>query len=501
MIAQGHSLICVDPLITLYFIAFFCCDMAERIIACLELEGIILCKYIKESDFIIAYLQVMEHRNHYTEIFILNPCSLFHDDKQQSKNLVNKVFSDLTASINSLGDSLDKIVVLIDGIHLLCPFTLRASSGTSSRAVDISSEFLLALSSFYNNLSTKAVILCFSPSCQGLNPEFLKLVSSTINMQGYNLSSRIGFHIKERNLDGSVIDASLPMKLTARAASSLPSLSWDTVGGYDDVKLALVSAIAWPQKYPDTIKRLGIQPCKGILLHGPPGNSKTSLARICASQSGHAVFIINAAELYSCYLGESERKLRDLFKQARDAAPAILFLDEIDALVGSRSIGNNSKFQDVSAGGSGPSNKDPVQERVLSTLLNELDGIESLHGVIVIGATNRIDKIDDALLRPGRFDKLIYVGKPDYDARKCILALYLESLRPVLDTTDVDRLIDTYSRLSEGFSGADCMRLVQEAAMIAMRRCLLPKDEREKLLLTDINITEEDFSRAYEVCR
>lgn len=173
----------------------------------------------------------------------------------------------------------------------------------------------------------------------------------------------------------------------------------------------------------------------------------------------------DGAEMYSCFVGESESLVRSLFKEAKARSPCMVFLDEVDSLVGTRNAGGGGMCG--SSGGAGPSQKDVVQERILSTLLNEMDGIEPLHGVVVVAATNRIDAIDAALLRPGRFDRLIYVPLPNTEARKSIFRLYIAQM-----PTGADPIIDDLASLSEGFSGADCKRVCQEAALLALRENL-----------------------------
>lgn len=220
----------------------------------------------------------------------------------------------------------------------------------------------------------------------------------------------------------------------------LDECGWDGIGGVSEVKRKLRVVVEWPLMYADVFERLGVTPCRGVLLYGPPGCSKTSMVRVLARTVGVAFFTMSGAEIYSALLGESERLLRDVFRKARESTPAILFLDEIDTIVGMRG-------------------RDGVQDRVLATLLNEMDGIEDGGGVIVIGATNRPDLVDSALLRGGRFEKVLYVGVPDYEARIEILRIHGGS--------DVDYSI--VAELTEGFSGADLKGVCREAGMVGVR--------------------------------
>ncbi|KAL7318373.1 hypothetical protein PS15m_004600 [Mucor circinelloides] len=202
-------------------------------------------------------------------------------------------------------------------------------------------------------------------------------------------------------------------------------MKWDDVGGLEDVKKKLKQAVEWPLLYKDSFSRLGLKPPRGILLYGPPGCSKTTLVKVIASSANVAFLSINGAQLYSPFVGDSEKVVRTTFQKARASAPAIIFLDETEAIVGKRNMGN------------GGSNGDSVQERVLSTLLNEMDGVESADSVLVVGATNRPDMLDAALMRPGRFDQSVYVPPPDEAARFEILKIHTRHMP--LDV-DVDLL-------------------------------------------------------------
>ncbi|KAF0475620.1 AAA-domain-containing protein [Gigaspora margarita] len=228
-------------------------------------------------------------------------------------------------------------------------------------------------------------------------------------------------------------------------------INWDDIGGLEDVKKKLRQAVEWPIKYRHTFERLGLKPPNGILLYGPPGCSKTTLAKVIASTSGATFLSINGAQLYSPYVGDSEQIIRTTFQRARSTSPSIIFFDEIDAIVGKRSFGSSG-------------NNDSVQERILSMLLNEMDGIEVTTSVLVVGATNRPDMLDAALLRPGRFDKLIYVPPPDLSARKQILKICTSNM-PLSDDIDLDLIAEQ----TELYTGADLKNLCRESAIISLR--------------------------------
>ena len=231
-----------------------------------------------------------------------------------------------------------------------------------------------------------------------------------------------------------------------------PSVKWDEIGGLEEVKQELIEAVEWPLKNPEVFSRLGIKPPKGILLYGPPGCGKTLLARAVATESEANFITIKGPEVFSKWVGESEKAIREVFRKARTASPSVVFFDEFDALVRRRGMG---------LGDSG------VTERVISQLLTEMDGILTLEDVVIIAATNRPDIIDPAVLRPGRFDRLIYVPEPDEKARLEIFKLYTKDM-PL--ETDVN--LDVLTKMTKGYSGADIQALCREAALNALRKSI-----------------------------
>src|SRR2546430_14917002 len=213
-----------------------------------------------------------------------------------------------------------------------------------------------------------------------------------------------------------------------------PDVSWDEVGGLENVKRELQEAVEWPMKYPTLYSKLGHRMPRGILLHGPSGTGKTLLAKAVATESEANFISVRGPELLSKWVGESERGIREIFRRARQASPCVIFFDEIDSIAPVRGVGGETA----------------VTERVVSQLLTELDGIESLHGVVVLAATNRADMIDTALLRPGRFDKIVFVPMPDKAARLRILEIHAKGkpMGPDVEFTKIPEM-------TEGFSGAD----------------------------------------------
>jgi transitional endoplasmic reticulum ATPase len=230
------------------------------------------------------------------------------------------------------------------------------------------------------------------------------------------------------------------------------TVHWEDAGGLDEVKQHLKEAVEWPIKQPEIFTRLGIRPPKGILLYGPPGCGKTLLARAVATESEANFISIKGPEVFSKWVGESEKAIREVFRKARMAAPAVVFLDEIDSLTPRRGMGMSD---------SGAS------ERVISQLLTEMDGITSLQDIVVIAATNRPDMVDSAVLRPGRFDRLIYVPEPDEKSRLQILKIYTKGM-PIASDVDLNPL----TTMTKYYTGADIESLCREAAMHALRRDL-----------------------------
>jgi transitional endoplasmic reticulum ATPase len=230
-----------------------------------------------------------------------------------------------------------------------------------------------------------------------------------------------------------------------------PDVKWGDIGGLDEVKRELQEAVEWPLRYPDLYTKLDHSMPKGILMHGPSGTGKTMLAKAVATESEANFISVKGPELLSKWIGESERGVREIFRRARQAAPCVVFFDEIDSIAPIRGM------EGVNAG----------TERMVSQLLTEMDGIQELNGVVVIAATNRLDMIDTALLRPGRFDKIVFVPKPDLSTRLKILQIYAKE-KPVTTEVNLQRIAE----LTDGFSGADMSAVANTAVSIVLHEYL-----------------------------
>ena len=258
----------------------------------------------------------------------------------------------------------------------------------------------------------------------------------------------------------------------------VPNVRWSDIGGLEDVKQTLKEAVEWPLKYPKAFQKLGVNPPKGILLYGPPGTGKTLLAKAVATESEANFIGIRGPEVLSKWVGESEKNIREIFRKARQAAPTVVFIDEIDAIAPVRGSDVNR-----------------VTDRLINQLLTEMDGIEENSGVVVVAATNRPDILDPALLRPGRFDRLILVPAPDEKARLEILKVHTRRV-PLAKNVSLEEL----AKKTKGYTGADIEALVREAAMTAMRRGikggLIKAGMKIEELRDKIEVTKEDFEVA-----
>ena len=278
-----------------------------------------------------------------------------------------------------------------------------------------------------------------------------------------------------------------------------PDVSWEEIGGLGEVKKELMEAVEWPMKYPGLYDKLGHKMPRGILLHGPSGTGKTLMAKAVATESEANFVSVRGPELLSKWVGESERGIREIFKRARQSAPCVIFFDEIDSIAPIRGAGGETA----------------VTERVVSQLLTELDGMENMHGVVVLAATNRADMIDPALLRPGRFDKIIQIPLPDKDGRKMVIEIHSKDI-PLADNNSPDKIdFDKIAELTDGLSSADVASIANTAVSLVVHEHLdnaipdkdLSDEETKKFVdeiekkATDAKVTMKHFEEAVRKVR
>ncbi|MEX2689206.1 MAG: CDC48 family AAA ATPase, partial [Candidatus Njordarchaeum guaymaensis] len=286
---------------------------------------------------------------------------------------------------------------------------------------------------------------------------------------------------KPRNADAVVVTPQTRIRVQKRpveAVGAVPRVTWEDIGDLEYAKQRIRELVELPLKYPELFRRLGIDPPKGVLLYGPPGTGKTLLAKAVANESNAYFISINGPEIMSKWYGESEKKLRDIFDEAEKNAPAIIFIDELDALAPKRGEVTGE-----------------VEKRVVAQLLALMDGLHTRGNVIVIGATNRPDAVDPALRRPGRFDREIEFGVPNKEARLEILRVHTRGV-PLEEDVNLDKIAE----VTHGYTGADLAALVREAAMSALRRVLprinLEEKKLDPKILEELKVTMGDFKQA-----
>eukprot|EP01071_Lankesteria_metandrocarpae_P001068 Lankesteria_metandrocarpae@DN1252_c0_g1_i1.p1 len=344
---------------------------------------------------------------------------------------------------------------------------------------------------------TNMDIQTLAADCHAFVGADLRSICTTAAMQAFEELNSYNFltmRPKLRN-DREKIQINMKHFVAARAvirpsgmkelAIDVPKVNWSDIGGYEAEKQKLQECVEWPIKYDKIFRELRLSAPRGVLLFGPPGCSKTLMAKAVATESKMNFTSVKGPELFSKWVGESERAVRDLFRRARQNAPCVIFFDEIDALGSDRSLGGSSSG---------------VESRVLSQLLNELDGVASVKQLVVIGATNRPDLMDDALLRPGRFDRLVYIPLPDSAARHSIFDVHLKDLR--IDQTAIS--VRSLVHQTEGYTGAEIAMVCREASMHCLRRniriaeeyCSGSAEGEERVVLENM-----DFEEAIKVVR
>ncbi|CAF0932609.1 unnamed protein product [Adineta steineri] len=423
-------------------------------------------------------------------IIYINPSDIYSRHYGESETKLKRLFAQTTTMTNK------KYLLVVENIESLCPNQERITQQMERRLtttfitlldkyLDGKNIFLIAttnrLESVDNDLRRPGRIdeeieigipnqqdrfeilnLKLRTIANDLNEDELKLISEkTHGFSGSDLENlcRKANHYarKSKQPDMNLNIEHFENALTVVRPTSMrevilevPKVKWSDIGGQHELKKRLEEMVVWPLKYADALERLHVQVPKGILMYGPPGCSKTMVAKAIATESSLNFIAVKGPELFSKWVGESERAVRELFRRARLAAPAIIFFDEIDAIANSRSSSSNSQAN--------------VSDRVIATLLIEMDGIEKLKGVTIIAATNRPDCIDPALMRPGRFDRLVYVPLPDEQTRSEIFQIRFRH-SPIDSNIQIERLVE----LTKNYSGAEITAVCDEAALIALR--------------------------------
>ncbi|KAG1682390.1 Spermatogenesis-associated protein 5 [Nymphon striatum] len=410
-------------------------------------------------------------RNIFREAVSQAPSVIFLDEidalcpKYSETDLEKRVISTLTTLIDEVGNSGDSIIVIAATNR---PDSLDSSlrrSGRLDKEIEIGvpdapgrHEILTKiLNKVQHNLSDNE-IKTVAEKCHGYTGADLNAVCSEARRHTLELTIKNSKRlVSDNELSSQVMltldDIKYALRLVKPSVMreirlEISKVFWNDIGGLEGLKLKLKQAVEWPIKYPEAFRRLNMQPPNGVLMYGPPGCSKTMIAKALATESGLNFFSIKGPELFGKWVGESERAVREVFRKARAASPAIIFFDEIDALASERGS---------SSGSSG------VGDRVLTQLLTEMDGVEFLENVVVVAATNRPDMIDEALMRPGRFDRKVYVPLPDLKAREQIFKIHFKKT-PV----DSDVLASALAEKTDGYSGAEIVALIQEACLLAM---------------------------------
>jgi len=301
----------------------------------------------------------------------------------------------------------------------------------------------------------------------------LRRILPEIDLEQDKISSEILQKIKTTSEDFREALKEVRPSALREVLVQVPNVTWDDIGGLESLKEELREAIEWPLQHKEAFDHLDVSSPKGVLLHGQPGTGKTLIAKAVAKMTESNFISIKGPELLSKWVGESEKGVREIFRKARQAAPCIIFFDELDSIVPRR----------------GSSSDSHVTENIVSQILTEMDGLEELHNVLIIGATNRLDIIDPALLRPGRFDRIIEVPKPDAKSREHIFRLHTKK-KPLADEVNFTKLVD----LTEGFTGADIAEVCNRSALIGLKRYVGGKAQSIK----DVKITQTDLIEAIQ---
>jgi len=425
----------------------------------------LLSKYVGESEKKISEIFQQARKN--------KPCVLFFDDVHILFNKKEVGGANSMLIINTFLQEIDNIITSDKILVVIATSQITSLDNSLRRAGRFDKEIKIEVPDLAGRYEILKTYVEKIPN--EITSEDIKEISENINgftgaditaLLRESLLKTLGTNSSEET-DNELIEKVNDLKLTKRAIEDsveeinpsgikdllleIPKVLWSDIGGYAHVKDEIKQVIEWPLKHPESYVRMTIKPSRGILLYGPPGCSKTMIAKAIATESKLNFIAVKGPEIFSKYVGDSEKAIRDLFKRARLCAPAIIFFDEIDAIATQRSADTE------------------VSDRVLTQLLTEMDGVDSLKHVIVVAATNRPDSIDMALLRPGRFDHLIYIDLPDKDCRREILNLNIvKNNMPREEDININEL----ATLTEGYTGAETCMIVREAGMNALARDL-----------------------------
>ncbi len=311
----------------------------------------------------------------------------------------------------------------------------------------------------------------------------LRRVLPNIDLEAESIPAEILNSINVTNKDFQEALKDVEPSAMREVLVEVPLVKWEDIGNLEEAKEELREAIEWPLKYPELFSHMDANPPKGILLYGPPGTGKTLLAKAVANESESNFISIKGPELLSKWVGESEKAVREVFRKARQAAPCIVFMDEIDSIA------------PIRGGGYGDSH---VTERVISQLLTELDGLEELRDVVIIAATNRPDIVETALLRPGRFDRLLYIVLPNIEARKEIFKIHTKNKH-----LDKNVVLEDLAKRTEGYTGADIAAICNSAVMMSIKEHITKfKNEEEiKEKAKELSISTRHFEEAMKKVR
>ncbi|XP_020257655.1 cell division control protein 48 homolog B isoform X2 [Asparagus officinalis] len=387
-------------------------------------------------------------------------CPRRNNRKEQESRIVGQLLTLMDGS-KTTSKSLPHIVVVastnrVDGIDPALRRPGRFDSEIEVTVPTLEERYqILELYAKDLQLNDDVDLQAIAASCNGYVGADLEALCREATRFAYRRLSDTGKDdniIKLKMEDWECARTEVGPSMTRGVSKEFKMVTWDDIGGLKDLKKKLQQAVEWPIKHADAFARLGISPVRGVLLHGPPGCSKTTLAKAAAHAAQASFFSLSGAELYSKYVGEGEALLRRTFQKARLAAPSIVFFDEADAIAPKRGHGGDS------------SGNTSVGERLLSTLLTEMDGLEQATGIIVLAATNRPQAIDAALMRPGRFDLVLYVPPPDQEGRYEILRIHTRKMNL---GEDVDLM--QVAECTDLFTGADLEGLCTEAGMVALR--------------------------------